>query len=181
MKKKYWIIYLILVFLVILDTSFFQYFRILEVKPNLSLVYVCLMGYFMDSHDSIFVGLTAGLLIDLLVGRVIGFYGLTYMLAAFIIGILPKKIFWNNFIVAFIMSMSVIISVEFLSYIISEIGTFLSGGIDSLTLEPVQIMTRKILPEALYNIIVFIPLFFIANAISKYINKDKGLMGNGSN
>jgi rod shape-determining protein MreD len=176
MKKKIIIYSIIIIIFTLLQTTIFNYIRIFSVKPELLLIFVCVISYFRGSKEGMVIGLITGLLGDLLGGAVIGFYGLIYMYAGFIVGSINRKMLWDNLIIVMIITIIISMPFEYLTYLLSKFGYYVSGKTDSMRLEFGTVFVKLILPQTLYNIILLPLIYLICTMVDKFLNKDKGMM-----
>lgn len=83
---------------VVLQSTFFHFFKIGGVKPDLILVIVILSAFFKGERLGAVLGFIYGIFEDLIVGRYIGIQALTKMTAGYAVGVLGKKLFQDNLI-----------------------------------------------------------------------------------
>ena len=176
MNRKHILVFVLLILFAVMQTSMFPHMRIMNNIPNFVLVFVCVMAYFRGSNEGFVMGLVGGLMLDFLVGTRIGFYGLLFMFTGMITGLFPRKNVRDNFFLVLLITMSVIFPFELIAYWLRKIFVFFSTGMKSFTVETGEFLLRKILPEMVYNFIVFVPLYFIGKKIDVFLNKDKSII-----
>ncbi len=93
---KNFILILIGTVFVILENSVLNYFHIFGVSMNILLIYISIIPLFLKKNEGAMIGLILGLLKDVLIGRILGLYGLLFFLIAYLYGILKDKIFKDN-------------------------------------------------------------------------------------
>ena len=99
-KRISWVIYAVtVIFMVLLQTSFFPQFILLRVKPDLVLLFVISVGLLKGYREGVIVGALSGILTGLISGNVWGIYVITYCLAGFAAGLVPEKVEPDNFII----------------------------------------------------------------------------------
>ena len=87
LKFKRFIITAFLVFLfVAIQTTVMPEVAIASIQPNLLIIATASFGFMRGSREGMFVGLLAGLIIDVLYGDIIGFFGLMYLIIGFLNG-----------------------------------------------------------------------------------------------
>lgn len=172
MKKKLPLYIIVVLLLYILQTTLFNYIKIMGAKPNLLLVFVCVMSYLRNSKEGMILGLFTGLFVDIMSARLIGVYALVFMLAGFILGSIPRKLFWDNVLIIFIFSIIIMIPSELLVYCLYKVTDYIAGSTEYLVLDVGKTMTKVILPEMLYNIIVFPAICWLGNKLDRFFDKD---------
>jgi len=96
-NKKHVIFYVISsILLAMIQEAFFNDLRIFGVKPNLTLVFLCVMATRMDCIEAVICGVSTGLFIDIVYGRYIGLYGLLYLYIALCIAFLTQQIYYSE-------------------------------------------------------------------------------------
>lgn len=90
------ILSLILIIEIILESTILPFIEIKSVAPNLMLITIISMGLIYGKREGIFLGLIGGLLYDILFGRILGVYGLIYMLIGYFMGISSEKVYREN-------------------------------------------------------------------------------------
>lgn len=172
MKKKLPVYIISIVVLYLIQTSVFHYLRIFDVIPNLLLIYVSIMAYFRGSDEGIILGLSTGLFIDVMTGKVVGFYGLIFFLIALIIGSIPRKLFWDNMFIVLLFSALVSIPIEFLGYLAVKVFDYMGGGTEKLVIEPGLYILKRVIPEVFYRSLLFPLIYFLCSKTDKFFNKD---------
>ena len=71
--------------LIIFQTTFLNYAKVFNVKPNLMLIFVVLLCYFVNMKKGIIIGGIMGFLYDILVGKYICFNTLLFRYIGFLI------------------------------------------------------------------------------------------------
>ncbi len=104
MKKVCSIICIIISFFIIyfLDISFFSWFNIAEIKPNLFIVLVLVIGLFGGKKVGLIAGIIIGLYLDILIGKSVGFTSIILMIIGFTSGFLVKTFSKNSKIIIII-------------------------------------------------------------------------------
>jgi len=132
---------------VILESTLFQYTRIFGIKPDFTLIIVVAYGIMRGSSYGAFVGLGAGLLLDMLYGRTIGINALAYMVTGYIIGQVHENVFKDSFIPAVVFNFIAVILFQhafiFLAYF--------SNNFPSTDISYVNMLLEVILPQAVYD------------------------------
>ncbi len=155
MIKKVIISILIILVAFLLQTTFFQALELANVVPNLLLVVTVSYGYLRGRTHGMWIGLVCGLMLDMMYGSVIGLYGFIFMTIGFFIGYI-KKLFFTESIILPIVLISVGDFVYNMYYYITE---FLLRG----RLHFFFYLTRVMLPEILYTVIIGLLLYYLIN------------------
>ncbi|NTW71889.1 MAG: rod shape-determining protein MreD [Eubacteriaceae bacterium] len=92
------IISLVLLLELILQGTFFQFMNIAGFYPDLVLITIVIIGIFHDKEYSWRFGLIAGLLTDIIYGRVLGFHGLLYLTVIVVVSILASNVFKESIV-----------------------------------------------------------------------------------
>lgn len=172
MKKKLPLYILVVFALFILQTTIFNYIKILDMKPNLLLIFVCIMSYLRGNKEGMILGISVGLFVDIMSGRVIGMYGIVFMLAGFILGSIPRKFFWDNIIITLIFTFVIMIPSEVLLYWLYKVINYVSGGTEYMGFSIWETLAKLVLPGTLYNLIVFPGVYWMCSRIDKFFDKD---------
>ena len=87
------IIALTIVISIVLESAFFPFISLAGVVPNLTMILVICLALRQDNDKGALIGFAAGLTKDIVVGRMIGVSGITFMLIGYFIGKYNHKIF----------------------------------------------------------------------------------------
>ncbi len=135
MKTRY--IFLIAIINFILQTTWFQMFRINGVLPNTSLILVVVFGALYGKREGLYMALFTGIFQDLFLSKVLFINLMIYVIVAWIIGSFEESLFKDNILTPF-----VITSVSTLSYHLMWLGIMyiLSSGVDRSLIPSVLIL-----------------------------------------
>lgn len=153
MKKFLIIISLIFVFLIIylMQTNLFLWFNLANIKPNLFIVLVLVIGLFGGKDIGFILGTVFGLSIDFLIGKSVGIYGIGLGLIGVLGGYLDEKFSKDSRITMILIITLATLSFELVSY-------FLNFIINSASIE-IGYFIQALLVEVVYNIILTIILY----------------------
>lgn len=140
----------ILLFL-LLQSTLLQYVRIYNVIPNLMVVFIILTALIRGNVEGGVVGFFAGLVLDMMFGKLLGFYALLGMYLGIAVGSVNRRLYRENLLVVVFFTFVASALYETAVYLIN---TFMSGNINLIF--P---LTGIILPEALYNSVAAIFLY----------------------
>jgi len=87
------ILVLTIVFTIVIESAFFPFISIAGVVPNITMILVICLALRQNDEKAALIGLAAGLTKDIVVGRIIGLSGITFMLIGYFIGKYNHKIF----------------------------------------------------------------------------------------
>lgn len=172
MKKKILYIACCILILAILQASLMDYAKINNVKPNLLLTFIIIAAYMRGSWEGAAVGFFAGLIQDMISGKVIGLYALLGMYLGLIVGSLNKRIYRENIIISVFFTFIFSFIYEAVFYALYKLGTYFFDG--RIKNADIFFAVRNIvLPEAIYNSVVSIVLFIIFLRINRRLEIQK--------
>lgn len=151
MKKRFLFYSFFLMVFLLLQTTVLHYAAIYGVIPNILAVFVIITALLRGNVEGAVVGFFAGLFIDMLFGSVLGFYALLGFFLGIAAGSVNKRLFKENLLVVVFFTFIYSIAYESLVYIINNI---MSGNMELL-----HVLTRVMLPEAVYNSAVAVLIF----------------------
>jgi rod shape-determining protein MreD len=151
----------VIVFL-LLQTTWLEYVKIMGVKPNLVLVFVVIVALLCGHIVGAVGGFFAGLAMDLLAGKYLGLYALLMLYVGLACGYLTIKLYKENYLVMLFFVILSSIAFEFAVYFL----TSLDGN-----MELYRAFTRKILPEAGYNCIAALIIYYFALKVLSRLNE----------
>jgi rod shape-determining protein MreD len=149
----------------IIQATLFNYLSILGVKPNLFLIYVVLISCIASQKEGAILGFVSGLVLDILVGKIIGLNAILMMLVSVLI---------SNFCINFIRNLNIVVVLTIVVVItlIYELFYYIIAFLGDLHLGTIFI--KILLPECLYSVIATIPIYLLINKFSKRLWTDKG-------
>lgn len=74
----------------LLQTTLFEALSFASISPNLLIIVVSAFGFMRGKKEGLFIGFSAGLLLDIFSGSIIGFYALLYMYIGYLNGLFRK-------------------------------------------------------------------------------------------
>ncbi len=153
------LIYTIGIFIIILiQTTILDYIKINDIKPNLILVYTVCSSILEGSMGGALIGLFTGLVQDIVAGKVLGFYAILGMYLGAISGLVNKRLYKDNYIVAFFFTLTLTV--------VYESGIYLLIGFRSLGPGVLFAIRRIVLPEAFYNSIFSILIYYLVTKVN---------------
>lgn len=155
--------------LLVIQTTIPEYAKMFGVKPNLILVFTICAALVNGSTGGAVIGACAGLAIDLMSGKLLGMNALLGMYAGVTVGLVNKRIFRNNI---FVLLLSVFTTSVVYEGLIYFFNFFFKTGTTALSLDP---FIRTILPEALYNCIVSLIMYWIISVVNRRFETKIGI------
>ena len=130
----------------LLQSTVFSHLELAGIKPNLLLIVTAAFGFMRGPKEGMWIGLAAGLLLDVQCGDIIGFYGLIYLLVGALNGLFEQLFFDEDIkLPLFLITLS-----EFLYGIVIYFLMFLLKSDFKFQ----YYLGRIILPELIYKIMV---------------------------
>lgn len=153
--------------LIIFQTTFLNYAEIFNVKPNLTLIFVVLICYFVNMKKGVIIGGVMGFLYDILVGKYIGLNTLMFMYIGLSVCMFNEKVLKQPRILISVASVFVFSNIAGLIY-------FLIHSFVLSEFKFVFLYMNIVLPESIYSTIVSIPMYLLIKKTSAVLLEDKG-------
>ena len=99
--KRYISMFVLFYICFLLQTTVFTYFKISNVVPNLILLMTSISGFMYGRRMGMFIGLSAGLLTDLLYGEVVGISILIFAVIGYLNGSANKLYIKDDYVIPF--------------------------------------------------------------------------------
>jgi rod shape-determining protein MreD len=129
-----------------------------NIKPNLFIILIVSIALLRGNVEGAAVGFFTGLVQDLISGRAIGLYALLGLYIGFIMGSVNKRLYRENILISIFFTFIATIFYELVVFL-----TILISGINTDFIEALKkALTTIILPEAIYNGIMSIPIFILS-------------------
>ena len=80
----------------LLQTTLFKAISLAGIVPNILLIITSSFGFMRGRNEGMIIGFTAGLLIDIFFGSILGFYAFVYMFIGFLNGFLSDVQFLHK-------------------------------------------------------------------------------------
>ncbi len=145
----------------VIQSTILQYVEILNVKPNLLIIFVVFFALLRGSVEGGIIGLCAGLLMDLLAAKVFGVHSLLGLYIGVVIGYFNQQIFKESNIVAIFLVVICTFSYEVLYFFFSIFIWEESNLLFALI--------NIIIPETIYNAFLAIPLYWFVVRINRWL------------
>lgn len=95
---RVFVVAMIVIINFLIQSTILQYFRVLDILPNTSLLVVVVFSILWGKKRGATIGFFVGLLQDILLGSMIGTNSLIYMTIGYSIGIFEKNIYKDNYL-----------------------------------------------------------------------------------
>ncbi len=152
----------------VLQSTWLNYISVLDVKPNLFLVYVVVLSFFCNNKtEGAVVGAVFGLVFDLIIGRIIGINMILSMLIGFTVTLFCERVIRKNSV--FITMLSVLVITLVYESVYYFFAFLFSGGMGYW-----NALVAVILPESVFNIIVSVLMYYIIRKVTQHLYADKG-------
>ncbi|MCX7774167.1 MAG: rod shape-determining protein MreD [Clostridia bacterium] len=133
------------------QSTFLQYIEIFSIRPNLLIVLMVIVALLRSPVESAVMALCFGLSMDILMGKTLGWYALLFFLVSIPISLVNEKLYREKLLVLLSFTFASSVMIETLFFVIM----FLFRGLGYFPF----IFSTIILPEAIYNSILILPLF----------------------
>lgn len=151
------VIGIILILNTILQSTYFDYIEIINIKPNTAIIIIVSFALMRGSFEGAIIGFCAGLLQDLLFGTSIGINALLGMYIGYFCGKLNKDFYSENYLLELILC---VFSVLFYDSVIYILGFLVRGKTDFI-----YFLNNIIIPEVVYtsvlSLLVYKLLYFV--------------------
>ncbi len=162
-KRISTVIIIIIAFL--LWTTLFQSLKLANVAPNIMLALVVCYAYMRGRTSGLMIGFLCGLLSDMMYGTVIGLYAFALMTIGFLCGYCQKVYFTDNYILP-----CVLVGISDFAYgLYYYVTEFLVRGRLSFGFY----LSKVILPEMIYTMIITVVLFRFLNVLERYVTEKR--------
>lgn len=138
-----------------LEATLFQNLRIYGIKPDITLMIVVSFGILKGRNNGAYIGLAAGLLMDIMFGKVFGIYALAYMMTGYVSGMFNEKVFKDSMLPAIMFNGVAVALFQTIIYLF----TYLTNNLGYFGLPPVEFILTRLLPLIVYNGILSGPVY----------------------
>lgn len=154
--------------ILVLMGAFFQstvleYIEILNIRPNLLIVLLVIVSLLRSPVESAIMALLFGFTMDVLMGKTLGWYALLFFLASIPISMINEKLYRDKILVLLIFSFGATTLIELTFFII----IFMFKSYEYLNF----VFWTVIIPEALYDSILILPLFKPVAAVYNVLDR----------
>jgi len=147
----------------IMQSTLFTHIEFFGIRPNSALIIVVAISLLRTDVEGAIAGFFAGLLQDIVFGRVIGLNALLYMCIGAVCGKPFKSFYQENYFLPILLAAGATLFYEFAIFVAS----FLFRG----RLDMMFYFQRIILPSIAYNAFLAFPIYRIIYSINKFLEK----------
>ena len=159
--KRVIITAILLIINFILQSTVFNYIEIRGVIPNTAIIFIVSFALLRGSLCGAAAGFFSGLLYDIFFGASIGYYALINMVIGWLCGKFNTNFYRENYLLPALLSIAGVIASETVIYITH---IFMSGSFMYA-----YFIFNKILPEAVYTLVLVIPVYRISFAVNEWL------------
>ena len=145
---------------IVFESTFFIFFSIRGVLPNISMLLILCLALFDEEGDVLWLGLAAGLMKDVVVGRMVGISALTFMLIGYTLFRLNRKFFEDHLTTPLLISIFATLFHESVYLLFVFLLGYPVNVIDALT--------GVWLIQLAYNFLLVTPVFFSVRKLLKW-------------
>jgi rod shape-determining protein MreD len=160
--KKYSLMAALVVISFIIQTSFFKFFSIFGIAPNLSLILLVIFSLMSDGITGGVLGLITGLMYDTMIYDVFGIYTLVYFFIGALIGTYSDEMLRENYVAYTAVTALSTAVMHFLIFVILFFLRYRVGNSDNILI--------SIIIEIVFNTVLSIFVFKIINIIFEKLN-----------
>jgi rod shape-determining protein MreD len=144
-----------------MQTTLWPELAILGVTPDTALILIVSYGMLRGEIEGALFGLTAGFLVDLFGGELMGVYALMGFLVGYISGKPFRDFFKDNFFLPFFVVLAIAVANQFVLYVL----LFMFRG----HLDFWFYVHSIILPKTIYTAALAIPLYSLLHLINRHL------------
>ena len=148
----------------LLQTTLFKAISLAGIVPNILIILTSAFGFMRGKNEGMIIGFTAGLMVDIFFGNLLGFYALVYMFIGYLNGFF-RRIFYPEDIK---LPMILIGASELLYCFICYIFLFLLRGRMHLGYYFIHIIIPDIVYTVLVTLIIYKGILFINEWLESY-------------
>lgn len=153
---------LLLVLVLVAQTSLLAPFAIWGVRPNLTLVVVYAAGLRYGMSFGALLGLLAGLILDVVAGRMVGLSGVSSAVAGFAAGWIGERLLRGNPLIP--------VAVAFASSMLGGATYLLAARAFGMDFPIIDSVSRTILPGAWYDALAMAMLYPLITRLFRHLD-----------
>lgn len=147
-------IFLIMLINILIQGTILQSFRIKGIMPNTNLIIIIIFSILLGKKEGLTAAVIGGFLQDILYGKAIGINVLIYLLIAFLVSSLEKKVFKENIITPIILFVASTFTYHTIYYIILYFFRY--------HFDYIHILTTVVGFEIIYNTVIGLVMYKIS-------------------
>lgn len=149
----------------VLQSTLLDHIAIYNIKPSLIVITTISYALIRGKEEGAIYGLFTGLLMDVMSGKVLGLFAIMGMFLGLIIGSLNKKLYNENYIIAFMLTAVGTFSYSLLFHVVS----YFMG----LRTEILWYIIGIVIPETVYNTALSLIIYFFILYFNKKLDYHK--------
>ncbi|RQD70624.1 MAG: rod shape-determining protein MreD [Tindallia sp. MSAO_Bac2] len=150
---------------IIIESTFFSYLPFPGFVPNTTLILTICFALYYEEKNGAIIGFTAGLIKDMIIGRVVGISALTFMIVGFLVGYYNRKVFAENITTPLVLTVA--------STLFHESVALLTVFLMGYPTHPGTSLSRIFLYQTAYNALISVPIYLVINQVlhSRFLKK----------
>jgi rod shape-determining protein MreD len=154
--------------IITVQSTLADYIMINNVKPNLLIIFIISVALLRGIFEGGIVGFIAGLVQDILFGKVMGFYTLLGLYLGVTVGSLNKRLYRDNHLVVIFFTFVSTFVYEFFVYLFITLMP-LALSSQKITLEILKPLKSIVLNETIYNSAICIPIYILVTRVDYWL------------
>lgn len=154
---------LMILLALVIQSTWLQYIEFNGIKPNLILIIVISVALLRGAREGAVTGFFAGVLRDLMFGKVFGVGALEGLLLGFTVGVLNKRLYKENIVVVVLLTFIF----SFCSGLIIGLLNIVMGAQENI----LTLIKTIVIVEAAYNSIASIFIYYIVYRVNGKITE----------
>lgn len=155
----------IIIICFLLETTVFQKLALASIIPNLLIIVTSSFGFMRGKKEGLLIGFFCGLLKDVMIGDLLGFYALIYMIIGYGNGFF-RSIFYDDDVK---LPLSLIAASDFIYSIIMYILLFMLQSDFNFGVYFQQV----IMPELVYTVLVSLGLYHVILFVNRRLEEEE--------
>lgn len=156
---------IIIIVCFLLETTVFQKLALASIVPNLLIIVTSSFGFMRGKKEGLIIGFCCGLLKDVMVGDLLGFYALIYMVIGYLNGFF-RRIFYDDDVK---LPLSLIAASDFVYSLVIYVLLFMLKSDFNF----IFYFQHVIMPELVYTIIVALGLYHIILFVNRKLEEEE--------
>ncbi|HHW56918.1 MAG TPA: rod shape-determining protein MreD [Clostridia bacterium] len=157
--------YLLIILLIVLQSTLFKFIDIFGVKPDAVFILVMSFSLLNGAWEAIYLSLFAGLIQDILFNNALGVTTFSLLIVSYITGLLSKSIFRESSFVAFVFI--------FLGTLLYNLIAMFSMVLMKYQFNFVKDFMDIAMIQAVYNSMIVVFVYKYVVSFNKYVNENK--------
>lgn len=156
---------IIIIVCFLLETTVFQKLALASIIPNLLIVVTSSFGFMRGKKEGLIIGFCCGLLKDIMVGDLLGFYALIYMLIGYFNGFFRRIFYGDDMKLPLIL----IAASDFIYSLMIYVLSFMLKS----DFHFMYYFQHVIMPELVYTIIISLGLYHVILFVNRRLEEEE--------